>query len=1272
MVVTFWVFLYFYVMRNLTVVAFVLLSCGNVLGQNASDYQPDCNGDGCYSSEDLLCFLGVFGLCNEFQCGDVIDYMGYSYETQLIGDQCWFKENLRTSLYKDGSLIPFGLTPDEWVSSTTGATGVYGEWDEYCSHNSPLIDACDEEQSLEAFGRLYNAYAVIDNRGLCPAGWRVPTDTDWRVLEMEIGLSAEETLLLGLRGSGSGAKLRSINGWEGMPGTDDFGFTGLPVGIRALWFNGNWEDADAGTSGSYWTSSTAWTEYIGGAPDSVFLYRRVLRSSVDGIARDVGVWNQGSYVRCLSGSQTLGCTDPDYLEFDLAAEEDDNSCETLIVAGCMIPFFLEYNPNANVDDYSCSTFIVLGCTNPNYMEFDPSANQDNGSCLTLIVEGCTDPLYEEFDPAANQDDGSCMQLSSANCQAPTMDGYSYAVVEINGTCWFAENLRTSLYRDGQPIDAGLEDVAWLNNFQGATAVYGEGSSFCNAFNPAIESCDSLTAIELYGRLYNGLAVVNPSGICPSGWHVPTRQEWIDLESYIGETNEGLLGLEGYALKNDEGWLEGENGVNAFGFAGLPGGWRNPSGSFNGSGASGLWWTSTLSPSQDGLWYALLGSDNVITQDSFNAWLGGSVRCTRPSGTTLGCTNVLYLEYNSEANVDDGSCLTLIVEGCTDALYLEYSAAANVDDGSCTSLIIEGCMDPLYEEFDPAANEDNGSCMTLIVEDDCESQLFECGGVVDYQGYAYGTTLIGGQCWFSENLRSQTYTNGDAIPSGLSADEWIGTTEGAVSVYDEGVEIASDFLAQYGRLYNWYAVDDERGLCPNGWHIPSDTEWNDLEDFIAGEGYGDAPGAALKSANGWYLAGNGSDAFGFNGRPGGIRDFFDGAFEWEGSYAFWWSSTFNAGLPWDRNLYWGNAVISRDDRPRGLGASVRCLQDEESCGCTDANYFEFDASATVDDGSCSTLIVEGCMDPLFAEFDPLANFDDGSCLTQDEITLGCTDPAFVEYSEDANVDDGSCLTEAVSGCTDPDYIEYSSDANVDDGSCLTFAGANCIAPTFDGHTYEVVMIGGQCWFAENLRTTTYADGSVLGSDASLFFQDVAFNPDSLGASTVYGAHDSCIEWAPDIDACDEEMSLESYGRLYNWWAVQDSRNLCPSGWHVPSLDDWTALEERLTYLGYVANQGAALQSSSGWADYGVTGESGTTIYYESPGFDAVGFSALAGGFFNMYNPQWSSGAGAGSSWWSSTEVAGLATSLVIAAPSNSMTIIESASDGQGRYVRCIQD
>ena len=133
----------------------------------------------------------------------------------------------------------------------------------------------------------------------------------------------------------------------------------------------------------------------------------------------------------------------------------------------------------------------------------------------------------------------------------------------------------------------------------------------------------------------------------------------------------------------------------------------------------------------------------------------------------------------------------------------------------------------------------------------------CGEPVSYQGYDYATVLIGEQCWFAENLRNEHYANGDAIPSGLSDSEWSSTASGATAVYGEDAGCnnyspdidacdPSQSLSEYGRLYNWYAVDDARGLCPSGWHVPTDGEWTAMTDFLGG---GSVAGGQMKTTYG---------------------------------------------------------------------------------------------------------------------------------------------------------------------------------------------------------------------------------------------------------------------------------------------------------------------------------------------------------------------------------------------------------------------------------------
>lgn len=280
-----------------------------------------------------------------------------------------------------------------------------------------------------------------------------------------------------------------------------------------------------------------------------------------------------------------------------------------------------------------------------------------------------------------------------------------------------------------------------------------------------------------------------------------------------------------------------------------------------------------------------------------------------------------------------ACLMLVScqqeEGCTDSSANNFDPTAEIDDGSC-EYDVEGCTDPEAVNYNSEATVDDGSCMFL---EDLQPSI---------DGYTYGVVQIGDQVWFSENLRTTVYANGDVIPAGLTDDEWVSTNEGATSVYGEGSSYCANWspdidacdeaqsLAEYGRLYNWHAVNDARGLCPVGWHVPTDEEWTDLEDFITAQGFSGTEGTALKSTYGWteqFGGGNGTDDFGFSALPGGSRN-TNGSFINAGNYGGWWSSSPSDGNAWVRALSVLYPDFLRDPGAPRSGFSVRCLRDAE--------------------------------------------------------------------------------------------------------------------------------------------------------------------------------------------------------------------------------------------------------------------------------------------------------------------------------------------------------
>ena len=215
-------------------------------------------------------------------------------------------------------------------------------------------------------------------------------------------------------------------------------------------------------------------------------------------------------------------------------------------------------------------------------------------------------------------------------------------------------------------------------------------------------------------------------------------------------------------------------------------------------------------------------------------------------------------------------------------------------------------------------------------------LFSCG-----DGASNHTTFkevkIGKQVWMAENLNVFYFKNGDAIPVVKTAEEWAKAGENqqpACCYYENNAENGKT----YGLLYNWYAVNDQRGLAPEGWHVPTANEWYVLREYIGSDdlmGLGadilDSSEVTfakkLKSTSGWADKGNGTNESGFNGLPAGVR-LKDGSFHFLGQYVGWFSSTENNTLTaWGCSLRFDTGFLNYNNKGgKSYGCSVRCLRD----------------------------------------------------------------------------------------------------------------------------------------------------------------------------------------------------------------------------------------------------------------------------------------------------------------------------------------------------------
>ncbi len=219
----------------------------------------------------------------------------------------------------------------------------------------------------------------------------------------------------------------------------------------------------------------------------------------------------------------------------------------------------------------------------------------------------------------------------------------------------------------------------------------------------------------------------------------------------------------------------------------------------------------------------------------------------------------------------------------------------------------------------------------------------CGAVtsVTIEGYSYPTVSIGTQCWTKENLKVTKYNDGTAITlnntytSGTVSTVWQGLTTGAYTIY--GNESSGGMnVTNYGNLYNWYAAtgiitiggSPTKNICPTGWHVPTDTEWTTLTDYLGGTS---VAGGKMKSTSTlWNVASTptpGTNTSDFSALPGGVRQ-SGGSFVGIRDYTYFWSTTENNGsYGRSRSLFSSYDGVDRSDyADKALGAYIRCLKD----------------------------------------------------------------------------------------------------------------------------------------------------------------------------------------------------------------------------------------------------------------------------------------------------------------------------------------------------------
>ncbi|MCR4738407.1 MAG: InlB B-repeat-containing protein [Bacteroidales bacterium] len=784
------------------------------------------------------------------------------------------------------------------------------------------------------------------------------------------------------------------------------------------------------------------------------------------------------------------------------------------------------------------------------------------------------------------------------------EGNSYTVVQIGSQCWMKENMRaTTSPRTGLSM---VENPASTTSTAERRAYY-----YGNDINNASDG---------YGLLYNWNAAMDSEnspmirglrrGICPEGWHVPKREEWITLRNYMLDyymdtctTNAGYTSIGfGWALAANVGWQASSNSNgcgladdlasnNASGFSGLPAGY-NAGSNFYGRYGTCEFWSSSVSFSSlnvvTGYYYLALYSSGLQINTA-SSYYGEALRCIRD-----GKTYTLHFDANGGTGVmDDEIFLVGIADyisecgftrgqyGCTgwntmadgsgtgyaldDSLRLTSDMTLYAQWGTRYTLSFDanggtGSMNPqtfVSGLSNPQAISPNNFNRTLYVFDgwntnaagtgmsyangdsialtqnmtlyaqwraastDAEKNLTSCTvalahanetqngtritAVRDHQNNSYQVVQIGSQCWLKENMRATTSPSTGTNIVELPYVSYSYSGKKAFYYQDDTTSAANG----YGLYYNWNAALDtfnvaygelststdtaafvnmcvdgyRRGICPEGWHVPTYGEYQQLRscvlmtpEWLCGSSYE----KALAAPAGW-------------------------------SYS---TSNCTAGHDLISNNATGFSLLSTSE-PRGstgtFWSSTQYVNNPQQTPSAWMAYISYSGSSSSD----------------------WYTFFSGKCPVR-------------------------CIR------------DYAIERNPNDGQPCVGAAT---ATDFDGNVYNTVQIGSQCWMKENLRSTHYSDGTAL-----LNVDTIPFNWNS-SLDVNYGYYHRSSNYSAD-----------TIGLSYLWnSAVHSSgipnpnvpvQGVCPQGWHVPNVTEWQQLDNYLrTQCAYTTDGSLDLTATS---------------------------------------------------------------------------------------------
>ncbi len=818
-----------------------------------------------------------------------------TYEVVKIGKQWWMAENL--------AYLP------EYSQESSNSDSV-AHYYIYRDRSKPFIpNDPRRDPNYIKFGTLYNYAAAIIS---CPEGWHLPTDLEWTILEDFLSTDHKEIKEGWYTDKNyAGRKLKSKTGWnEGWRnshqcnGTDEAGFNALPIGDRA----------------NYWTLTPDTSGQIK-ARLLVGCWSGLVHRPANGIYHYTSEPSTGLSVRCVKGD----------IQAEIPGVETQEIYEiraTSLLAGGRT----YYDGMAEIVEQGICWNITGNPTTLDQKVVDQTGEVNYSVLIENLTNGMTCYVRAYAINATGIGYGAETRITIPDGSfTDSRDSTEYGYINIGSQTWMIENLK--FLPTGSLGLSFTEPQYHVYNYFGIDTDEARKSPFFKKF----------------GVLYNHAAA---EFACPDGWHLPSDQEWQILEEFLNMDSTELdtidqreSGEVGRQLKSVLGWKIGESGDNSSGFHVLPAGsWRRslvtPAGEFSGNYSYANFWSITPAPRGIHFYSRGLSHDSpVISRNEEESFSGLSVRCVKGPAPK-------YLPIVHTGRIQDKFHNAGIVVG-SEVFY--DGGAKVIERGVCWNK--KGR--PTINDMRTIDGSGEGQFLSNLFELDSSSVYYYRAYASNEVGSAYGkegtfktydgsftdardTTVyhyvrIGSKSWMAQNLAFLPEVFGpksfsDTLPRYYVYDYGGGWIDSAMITHTYN---------KYGVLYNWIAANT---ACPEGWHLPSDNEWKELELTLGMDSSeldnkyyrssGDC-GFQLMAKRGWKSNGEGyggSNRVGFDALPGGQRAklgyFF---YKYQRAY-FWTSSLSTSDLYWYRLISYDSKGIYRNRTLDVKGLSVRCIKD----------------------------------------------------------------------------------------------------------------------------------------------------------------------------------------------------------------------------------------------------------------------------------------------------------------------------------------------------------